>query len=59
METFDWIWYKKSPVYNKVLDIWRAMLEDKSLLEKDYHQFLFSHPGVFLTMLESHLVISK
>jgi hypothetical protein len=56
---YDWSKFRESELYLKILLRWSNLLKDENLTEKEYHNFLFSHPSMFFTGLDSYLVISK
>lgn len=55
----DWAKFSQSPLHQKIISSWEAMLEDDSLKERDYHRYLFLNPAIFLTTHSSYLVASK
>jgi len=55
----DWTQFRDSSVYTKILKDWENLLNDTSKKEQDYHSFLQSNPAIFLTVIESYIVISK
>lgn len=58
-ETYDWTMFRDSEIYTNILEKWSSLLENENALENDYHKFLQNHPSIFLTSLDSFLVISK
>lgn len=57
--TYDWESLTKTATYQKLLNEWKNLLNNKRLKEKDYHAFLKEHPAVFLTLEDSYVSISK
>jgi len=58
-KTYNWSQFEKTPIYKKILDEWKQMLDDVTLKEQDYHAYLQRHPSVFLTNARSYIAISK
>ena len=57
--TYDWSKLTQTEIYRDVLSRWESLVDNKALKEKDYQEFLRTHPAIFLTITESYLVISK
>jgi hypothetical protein len=58
-DTFDWTKFRNSPIYENILNRWKELLANESLKEQDYHKFLQSYPAIFLTIIDSYVVISR
>ena len=56
---YDWESLTGTPLYGKILDDWRALLDNKQLKEADYHCFLAANPAMFLMDGNAYLAISK
>jgi hypothetical protein len=57
--TYDWTTFPKTKLFSDIIAEWEKLLDDTSLNELEYHSFLKKTPGIFLTFLESYLVVSK
>ena len=58
-EFYDWTKFRNSPIHSKILSDWENLLDNPSAKEQDYHSFIQSNPAIFLTLIESYIVISK
>ncbi|HAO07135.1 MAG TPA: DUF4263 domain-containing protein [Chryseobacterium sp.] len=56
---YDWTNFPKTKLYADIIAEWEALLDNKNLNELAYHSFLQKTPAIFLTVLESYLVVSK
>ncbi len=56
----NWNNLVKSKILQKIKSDWISLLEDKKLKERDYHEFIQTHPGLFFNSnFDSYLTISK
>ncbi|SHN45108.1 Shedu anti-phage system protein SduA domain-containing protein [Chitinophaga sp. CF418] len=56
---YNWSKLTQTEIYRDILSQWESLVNNKALKEKDYQEFLRTHPAIFLTIIESYLVISK
>lgn len=56
---YDWTDFPKTKLYADIISDWETLLENVTLNELAYQSFLQKTPAIFLTILESYLVISK
>jgi len=59
IETYKWSKFRKSELYSSIINEWERMLNDETLKEQDYHNFLFKNPSLFFTFYDAFLVMSK
>jgi hypothetical protein len=58
-ELYNWENIAETGIVKRLLSDWEDLLDNDKLKEHTYHDFLFSTPAFFLTLIESYLVISK
>lgn len=56
---FDWTHFPSTELYKQIVFDWERLLDNKSLKELDYHEFLQKTPAIFLTFSDSYMAVSK
>ncbi|MCX6318076.1 MAG: DUF4263 domain-containing protein [Bacteroidetes bacterium] len=56
---YDWKNVTKTKLYSDIITEWQTLLDNKNHKELVYHSFLQKTPAIFLTVMESYLVVSK
>lgn len=59
MNVYDWENLTVTSLYKNIISDWENLLNNTSLKEIDYHNYLYSTPGIFLVHDNCHLVVSK
>ncbi|MEJ0106153.1 MAG: hypothetical protein WDO19_27940 [Bacteroidota bacterium] len=58
-QLFEWNRLLETRIWVEIKNKWNALLENKDLIERDYHNFLKTHPAIFFCIQGSYLAISK
>jgi len=56
---YDWTKFRDSRIFAEIIEEWEKLLNDTSQKEQAYQYYLQQHPAVFLSFVDSYLVISR